>query len=92
MENQKRIKNRIKVALIAVMAVVLSLVIILIIQTVQLHKLEDQKQDALTEQSLLEQKNADADKKMEELLDPTHNQKYYEQEHNYGSQNDYLFN
>lgn len=92
MENQKRIKNRIKVALIAVMAVVLSLIIILIVQTVRLHQLEEQKQQNLDELAQLEQNDATADKKMEELLDPTHNEKYYEQEHNYGSQDDYLFN
>lgn len=91
-EQQKKIKNRIKLIVIAVTAVVLSLAIVLIVQTVRIHKLEDQKQTAQNELSSLEQKDAEADKKMEELLDPSHNDKYYEQEHNHGSQNDYLFN
>ena len=38
MKKEKRIKNKIKIALIAIAMVVFSLMIILIVQTVQLHQ------------------------------------------------------
>ncbi|MGN1162395.1 MAG: hypothetical protein ACI4T2_00495 [Christensenellales bacterium] len=90
MEKEKKIKNKIKIAFIAVTAVVLSLIIILIVQNVQLHKLENQKYEANQELVEIEQKNNVADKTIEELSDPEHNEKYYEQEENYGGDKDYI--
>lgn len=90
MEKEKKIKNKIKIAFIAVTAVVLSLIIILIVQNVQLHKLENQKYKATQELVEIEQKNNVADKTIEELSDPEHNEKYYEQEENYGGDKDYI--
>jgi len=84
MEKEKRIKNKIKIALIAIAMVVFSLMIILIVQTVQLHRLEKQKASASHELVELEEKS-------EELTDPEHNKKYYEQEKNYGGEKDYIF-
>lgn len=91
MEKEKRIKSKIKLALIAVVAVVFSLIIILIVQNVQLHRLEDQKFKANQELIEIEAKSSLADKKIEELTDPEHNDKYYEQEKNYGGEKDYIF-
>ncbi len=90
MEKEKKIKNKIKIVFIAVTAVVLSLIIILIVQNVQLHKLENQKYKATQELVEIEQKNNVADKTIEELSDPEHNEKYYEQEENYGGDKDYI--
>ena len=90
MEKEKKIKNKIKIAFIAVAAVVLSLIIILIVQNVQLHKLENQKYEANQELVEIEQKNNVADKTIEELSDSEHNEKYYEQEENYGGDKDYI--
>lgn len=90
MEKEKKIKNKIKIAFIAVTAVVLSLIIILIVQNVKLHKLENQKYETNQELVEIEQKNNVADKTIEELSDPEHNEKYYEQEENYGGDKDYI--
>lgn len=91
MEKEKRIKNKIKIALIAIAMVVLSLMIILIVQTSQLHRLEKQKASASHDLVQIEEKSEHADKKIEELTDPEHNDKYYEQEKNYGGEKDYIF-
>ena len=90
MEKEKRIKNKIKIALIAIAMVVLSLTIILIVQTIQLHRLEKQKASASHDLVQIEEDSKLADKKIEELTDPEHNDKYYEQEKNYGGEKDYI--
>ena len=91
MEKQKKIKNKIMVALISIAVVVLSLIIILIVQNIQLHKLEKQKFEANQELIEVDKKSNLADKTIEELTDPNHNDKYYEQEKNYGGEKDYIF-
>ena len=70
--------------------VVLSLMIILIVQTIQLHRLEKQKASASHDLVQIEEDSKLADKKIEELTDPEHNDKYYEQEKNYGGEKDYI--
>lgn len=91
MEKEKRIKNKIRIALIVIAVVILSLIIILIIQNVQLHRLENQKYSADQKLVQIEEDSKLADKKIEELTDPEHNDKYYEQEKNYGGEKDYIF-
>lgn len=90
MEKEKRIKNKIKIALIAIAVVVLSLIIILIVQNVRIHRLERQKYSADQKLVQIENDSNLADKKIEELNDPEHNDKYYEQENNYGGEKDYI--
>lgn len=90
MKKENKIKNRIKIVLIAVAIVVLSLVIILVVQNVKLHKLEKQKYELGQELVELNKKNEFADKQMDELTNPEHNDNYYEQEHNYGGEKDYI--
>ena len=50
-----------------------------------------QKASASHELVEIEEKSEHADKKIEELTDPEHNKKYYEQEKNYGGEKDYIF-
>ena len=82
----------VKLVIVAIICVFVALITILIVQNVKLHKLENEKNAIHNDLSHISLEESKIDKQLEEIQKSDYQEKLNEQEKNYGTEDEYLFN
>lgn len=82
----------VKLVIVAIICVFVALITVLIVQNVKLHKLENEKNAINKDLSHISLEESKIDKQLEEIQKSDYQEKLNEQEKNYGTEDEYLFN
>lgn len=82
----------VKLVIVAIICVFVALITVLIVQNVKLHKLENEKNAINNDLSHISLEESKIDKQLEEIQKSDYQEKLNEQEKNYGTEDEYLFN
>ena len=82
----------VKLVIVAIICVFVALITVLIVQNVKLHKLENEKNTINNDLSHISLEESKIDKQLEEIQKSDYQEKLNEQEKNYGTEDEYLFN